>query len=133
MPWDRKLYPQNWEAIAEAIKEEAGWTCEECGRPCRRPGTEWPDFVLKLMKVGSIWYRETCEEVIDEELGTSGVVEKPGRFVLTVAHLDHDPSNSDRANLKALCSPCHCRYDLKAMPLKKRMKAERNGQLRLPL
>lgn len=31
--------------------------------------------------------------------------------VLTVAHLDHDPSNCDERNLAALCQRCHIRYD----------------------
>lgn len=26
-------YPEDWEAIAHAVKEEAGWGCEECGHP----------------------------------------------------------------------------------------------------
>jgi hypothetical protein len=52
---------------------------------------------------------------------------------LTVAHLDHNPANCDRANLRALCAPCHCRYDLQpsSMAVKKRLKAERQGQLTL--
>lgn len=28
-----KTYPDEWEAIAHAVKEEAGWRCEECGHP----------------------------------------------------------------------------------------------------
>ena len=35
------------------------------------------------------------------------------KVVLTVAHLDHNPSNCDRANLRALCQKCHNRYDAK--------------------
>jgi len=31
--------------------------------------------------------------------------------VLTVAHLDHDPSNCDPENLRALCQRCHNSYD----------------------
>ena len=31
--------------------------------------------------------------------------------VLTVAHLDHDPRNSDPSNLRAGCQCCHNRYD----------------------
>lgn len=27
----RRKYPQNWEAMARACKERAGWKCEECG------------------------------------------------------------------------------------------------------
>jgi hypothetical protein len=56
---------------------------------------------------------------------------KPQQFGLTVAHLNHVPSDCRRENLKALCAPCHCRYDLKQMGLKRRLKAERMGQLRI--
>jgi len=34
-----------------------------------------------------------------------------GVVVLTVAHLDHQPENCDRNNLKAMCQRCHLRYD----------------------
>ena len=33
------------------------------------------------------------------------------RVVLTVAHLDHDPTNSIDENLRALCQKCHNAYD----------------------
>ena len=33
------------------------------------------------------------------------------RIILTVAHLDNDPTNNERKNLKALCQRCHNRYD----------------------
>jgi 5-methylcytosine-specific restriction endonuclease McrA len=33
------------------------------------------------------------------------------RLVLTVHHLDHDPSNCEYSNLVALCAPCHLRAD----------------------
>lgn len=38
MPMQRGLYPSNWEAIALAVKEAAGWRCQQCGKQCRRPG-----------------------------------------------------------------------------------------------
>jgi 5-methylcytosine-specific restriction endonuclease McrA len=38
--------------------------------------------------------------------------ETGSKVVLTVAHLDHDPSHcADRNNLAALCQRCHNRYD----------------------
>lgn len=37
MPMQRELYPSDWEAIALAVKEAAGWRCEVCGLQCRRP------------------------------------------------------------------------------------------------
>lgn len=35
------------------------------------------------------------------------------KFTLTVAHLDHNPANCASENLKAMCAPCHLRYDAK--------------------
>lgn len=35
------------------------------------------------------------------------------KFTLTVAHLDHNPANCADENLKAMCAPCHLRYDAK--------------------
>lgn len=32
---------------------------------------------------------------------------------LTVAHLDHTPENCSPENLRALCAPCHLKYDAK--------------------
>ncbi len=37
--------------------------------------------------------------------------DRPIRIVLTVAHLNHDESASDDANLAALCQRCHLRHD----------------------
>ncbi len=135
MPWNRALYPKNWEQIALGIKEKANWTCQECGRPCRKPGQSWPVFVNWLLENHSDhesgWYWESSEVVKDD--GDLEHREKPQRFCLTVAHLNHIPSDCRPENLKALCAPCHCRMDLKAMATKKRMKAERLGQLTLDL
>lgn len=132
MPMDRKRYPANWEEIALQVKSEANWTCEECGRPCRCSGESKGDLEDRIYNEHAQWWDDLWETEDDDEFGEIRFM-KPQRFVLTVAHLDHIPENCDRANLKALCAPCHCRYDLKAMPLKKRLKAERAGQMALAL
>ena len=44
-----------------------------------------------------------------ERIGTKGT---PYKVVLTVAHLDHDDTDSPDARLAALCQPCHLRYDV---------------------
>ena len=31
MPIDRSRYPDDWDDVAFAIKEKAGWLCEDCG------------------------------------------------------------------------------------------------------
>ena len=128
MPMDRSLYPDNWDEIALAIKQEADWHCEDCGRPCRRPGESVPELIERL-EPGD-WIGEMFEWEDSEEFGAIEVM-KPGRFTLTVAHLNHRPEDCRRENLKALCAPCHCRMDLKAMGLKRQLRAERQGQLTL--
>ncbi|WP_228015316.1 HNH endonuclease [Leptolyngbya ectocarpi] len=126
---DRSLYPDNWDAIAKNIKDEANWTCTECGRPCRKPGEREHELLERLPPVWQVdWY-----DLVDSEEFGDVEIEKPGRFILTVAHLDHRPENCDRTNLKALCAPCHCRYDLQpsSMFVKRQLKLERKGQLTL--
>ena len=128
MPMQRHLYPRNWDAIAYQVKQEAEWRCEECGRECRRSGEPVTDFVERI---------QTAR--VSECPAVAEFLEKPTRFVLTVAHLDHRPENcvgeaspeANRSNLKALCAPCHCRYDLSQMARKKALKLEREGQLNL--
>ena len=79
MPVDWTRYPSNWDEIARACKDAAGWKCQDCGMQCRRPG-----------------------EPFDTHKRT-----------MSVMHLDHNPQNCASENLRAACSKCHLRYDLK--------------------
>ena len=126
MPMDRSLYPSDWDEIALAIKNDADWQCKACGRPCRRPEETFDELYQRLP---SYWepYWWSWEESDYERVK----IASPHRFKLTVAHLDHNPQNCDRNNLRAWCTPCHARYDLKQMGLKRALKAERAGQLRI--
>lgn len=122
MPMQRNRYPKNWDEIALQVKTEVNWRCEECGRECRRKNESMTEFVQRVVpKVHCKMSYDLLQEISS----------KPKRFVLTTAHLDHVPENCVRSNLKALCSVCHCRFDLKAMPRKKMLNREHNGQLRL--
>ena len=38
MPMDKARYPNDWEKIAFSVKESVGWTCQLCGKECRKPG-----------------------------------------------------------------------------------------------
>jgi hypothetical protein len=137
MPMIRHLYPENWEAIALEIKTAANWHCEECGRPCLQPKEKIDEFEERLEKLPeperSRWLSQLWEYWSDDETGEWGHICKKTRFILTTAHLDHNPPNCDRTNLKALCAPCHLRYDVQpsSMAKKRRLKLERNGQLNL--
>ena len=115
----RSLYPANWEEIALRIKQTAEWKCQGCGKECRRRGESLVDFISRT---GGTHSSSDFEKL-----------SYPQRFTLTVAHLNHIPADCRPENLKALCAPCHGRMDLRAMPLKKWLKREREGQLSLPL
>lgn len=114
MPMNKSNYPPDWKTIAFNVKGQASWCCQECGRPCRMKGVEWLDFVEWLLSLKGCspndWYSETYDEIYDDT-GMGGILERPQRFTLTVAHLDHNPMNCSDDNLKALCSGCHLRYD----------------------
>jgi hypothetical protein len=111
MPMNRDLYPSNWKDIALAVKQGVKWRCEHCDRPCRKPKEPWLAFCDRLLNEEDYnWYAETADEVSDDS-GLSTLVERPQRFTLTVAHLDHNPANNEPSNLRALCSGCHLAYD----------------------
>lgn len=75
-------YPANWPEIALAIKVAAGWRCE--GSPV------YPD----------------CRAAHDEQHPATGA-----NVVLTVGHLNHQPEDCRRENLRAWCQRCHNTYD----------------------
>jgi hypothetical protein len=135
MPMDRSLYPKNWNAIAAEVKTKADWICQECGKPCRRPNEDWLEFVGRLLSdVREDWYELTSDEVIND-IGEYGVIERPQRFTLTVAHLNHQPQDCRLENLRAMCSTCHLKYDGehhgRSRRNKKYKKLEEAGQLTL--
>lgn len=79
---ERPRYPADWRAIAYGVKEKARWTC--VGSP------KYPD----------------CRAVHGKPHPVTG-----STVVITVAHLDHQPENVDRSNLRAWCQRCHLTYD----------------------
>jgi len=103
---NRKLYPHNWEEISLKVRKEAGHKCEFCGVPDRvwiirnkfNPAeyviVEDSDSYFKTLHDSGCDYGDKIIEVI-----------------LTVAHLDHNPGNNERANLRALCQRCHNVHD----------------------
>lgn len=117
MPIDYKNYPENWKTeIRPAILERANNCCEFCGvknysvgyrqgsKFISTVGNEYHDKAGN----GELSYKKAkdlvkhCNKFADDNL----IV-----IVLTVAHLDHDVTNPDYENLKALCQKCHLNYD----------------------
>lgn len=95
---NKSRYPKDWPAISKAVRDEAGNRCE--GSPA------WPD----------------CRAENGKPHPITG-----SRVVLTVAHLDHQPENCDRANLRAWCQRCHNAYDapMRRAGIESRAKATR--------
>lgn len=92
-PENRTLYPPAavWRAIRARILKRAGQRCEFCG-----------------VANGAVGYRDDAGIFHEDK---TGLVDGDIRIVLTIAHLDHDPSNNDADNLAALCQRCHNRHD----------------------
>lgn len=130
-PENRALYPANWKALSKRIRHErAGNRCEcrgECGDPfCRHgKGRAIRDADKKLVRVetdgrcnapnGKHVQRQELERAlwrlakVDTVAGDGWL--KAVRIVLTVAHLDHDPTSNADENLLALCQRCHNKLD----------------------
>jgi hypothetical protein len=116
-PENRKLYPPNWPEISRRIRiGRAKNRCEVCGvrnysvgyringefhclsaPPYYHPAG-FSDF---MAAVELTWdYNADCDK------DTKIIM-----IVLTVAHLDHDPTHCEDNNLLAMCQRCHNIYD----------------------
>lgn len=93
----RELYPQDWPSISLRIREQAGQKCQQCGL----------ENYSKIVRDGDTW------EAFDEHrIATRHPYPKVTTVVLTVHHIDADPSNNQDSNLIALCQRCHFQADL---------------------
>lgn len=59
----------------------------------------------------SRWSDCECRSAL-ATLALGDLVVRSVKIVLTVAHLDHDPTNNSLENLRALCQRCHNRHDV---------------------
>ncbi len=115
-PENRKLYPggsptsPEWKALRSRILEREDNACKFC----RAPNHQW---IWRALDGGS--YMLAKGDVFDSEtgkrLGVARGSEYPGnnmvQIILTIAHLDQDPTNNEDDNLAALCQRCHNRHD----------------------
>lgn len=75
-------YPENWNQIATAIKQQSGYCCQRCGMQCLPPGRG---------------YRHLSRRV-------------RSKYTAQVHHRDRQPANNNPDNLVALCTGCHLHY-----------------------
>lgn len=107
MPMNRKLYPANWEEMSARLKAEVGNQCEQCGAPNGRWIQRKRDNPMDFAVVDSDDPDDGTVSVVQNEEWEDRIV-----FVqLGVAHLDQNPANNERSNLRVLCRRCHLVYD----------------------
>jgi hypothetical protein len=68
----------------------------------------WED--ISTRKKESVAWR--CEEC-GKQCRKPGEPFDTHKNTLTVSHQDHNPANCEAENLRALCAPCHLKYDAK--------------------
>jgi hypothetical protein len=66
---------------------------------------DWPAISARV-RAEAGWVCEWCGAINARPHPETGAI-----VVLTVAHLNHDPSNCARSNLRARCQKCHNGYD----------------------
>lgn len=110
-PENKARYPKDWHSISAAVRQEAGNKCEQCKAPNG-------EVIARGISGDAGTYMLSKGDVFDAETGELLGVARGSeyecrmvRIVLTVAHLNHQPEDCSRANLKALCQRCHLRYD----------------------
>lgn len=121
MPFIRERYSTDWEEISKRIRERDSQKCKWCGIDNYTTGyrDEKGDFHKA--------------SIADESVLLDGY--KLIRIVLTVAHVNHDPTDNRDENLAALCQKCHLTHDAKmharAAAVTRRRKVREQGQLEL--
>lgn len=111
MPCDYSKYPANWKTeIRPIVLLRAKNCCEECGAIDRSVYIiqENERIFLEPSKEMSHFY--ICPDGMKRMIGRTGIWTLK-RIILTIAHMDHDTTNNDFNNLKALCQKCHLNYD----------------------
>ena len=68
--------------------------------------SNWKEIAMRI-KEDAGWICQEC----GKQCRKPGEPFDTHRRTLTVSHQDHDTKNNTDDNLKALCAPCHLRYD----------------------
>ncbi len=98
-PEKKKLYAANWKEIVAVVRKRSNDQCELCGA-----GNQF--IIVRDKQFPANWlYQAKDMEPID-------YYRQPIRVVLTVAHINQDPTDNRMVNLLHLCQRCHNRIDL---------------------
>lgn len=119
MPCDYKKYHPEWKSrIRPDILKRANDCCEHegCGvkngavgyRAVNGDFYEW-SYIEDALEIHG---HDLFYDVLKHHIKSDGKVTKAITIVLTVSHTDHDTTNNDYSNLKALCQLHHLRHDI---------------------
>lgn len=109
----KRQYPADWSEIRSEVLARASNRCEGFlgaltgkveanGRPGERCGAPNGQYIQRHHSQSWRW-------VVAGDGGRDFA--EPIRVVLTVAHVDQNPRNNDRSNLRAWCQRCHLEFD----------------------
>jgi len=96
----KKLYPKNWKEIRATIIGRADDSCELCG--IRNNMLVWRYRFNQA--------RWNVDKGLAELYPTT--FKSPIKSVLTIAHINQDPTDNRDYNLLALCQRCHNKIDM---------------------
>ena len=91
------LPPKEWAALRKDRLEQHDHKCARCRVPNG----------MRVWRRGDLWQNEYPGHFF-EHSGWRKV-----KIVLTIAHLDHDPTHNEPGNTLPLCQLCHNRHDAK--------------------
>lgn len=112
-PENRFFYPIDWKELSEVIRfERAKGCCEGCSRPhgqlvSHLGDGRWWDAAQNTWRNG----QGRKLKLAPLECLPADMPVQTTRVYLACAHLDHDLSNNDAVNLRALCQRCHILHD----------------------
>ncbi len=115
-PENRVLYPADWPQIRLRVLERAQYSCEHPGCQARQYAVgKWLNctiggwlFIEWERPASYSEARQRAAELYHAQ-GEEGP--KPIVIVLTVAHLNHDPTDCADENLRLLCQRHHLAHD----------------------
>ena len=116
-PENKALYPpkREWLKIRADILERAGNRCETCGvmngRYIYRHAEDKAVFIYYIASTDGFTRADGTPIRQSEIPDGFDVGKQPVTVVLTIAHLDNNPSNNDPSNLRALCQYHHLTLD----------------------
>ncbi len=116
------LYPKEWPSISREARERAQWKCQHDGCTARQysvgrwlprgPAAQWKAHADYADNYGHA--RQMAAEYSFFLFGDAPVPRDEAPvivIVLTVAHLNHDPTDCRPENLAAMCQRHHLLYD----------------------